>query len=131
MAGIQMLCHWLQLAYQCLSYGVKSLSPRQCLSASMHMKLDHAVSRLGISTFLYQELIPDTQVSAGFLTSAGLIYFIVNYLTYHNLSFSYVCKLSVVSLRVLLLNWCIPTRLIPNICCHMKHMSQVRINNLS
>ena len=46
-----MPCHWLQLTYQCLSYGVKSLSPRQCLSASMHMKLDHAVSRLGISTF--------------------------------------------------------------------------------
>jgi hypothetical protein len=75
----------------------------------MRMKLEHAVSRLKIRTFLYQNLIPDTRISAGSLTPAGLIYFIVNYLTYHNLSFAYVCKLIVVSLRVLLLNWCTPT----------------------
>jgi hypothetical protein len=53
MAGIQMPCHRLQLAYQCLSYEVKSLSPHQRSSAYMHMNFGHAVSRLIISTFRY------------------------------------------------------------------------------
>ena len=109
MAGIQ---NALPLATASIS--MLELCSKVFVSASMLISFNAYETRAcGFATRNWYvslpNLIADTQVSAVFLTSAGLIYFIVNYLTYHNLSFAYVCKLIVVSLRVLLLNWCTPT----------------------